>query len=393
MSIRFRKYVTLAPGVRMNLSGGGVSWTLGPRGMSVGVGKRGTYLNAGIPGTGVFSRQQLSPAATQSSGVQRAGANTVEITVSINDEGVLTFKDREGKLIPEQQIEAAKKQQGDKIKALIQRKCDELNEQVDALGRIHEFTSAPVAHRFVPSKFDVPMSIRPIPKTPGFLSKLFKSSVAKIEAENQRALERYNSEVVEWNKKKAEFDQQVEADRGFVDQLNAGDLPSLEKYFEAVLQDITWPRETLVAFDIRPDKTYAIDVDLPEIEEMPTKTASVPQRGFRLSVKEMSATQVQKLYMRHVHAVGFRLAGEAFASSPNIGSVTLSAYSQRASKVTGHVGDDYLYSVRINRADWARLNFNNLAQLDVVEAFSQFDLRRNMTKTGAFKAIEPFDAT
>lgn len=357
--------------------------------MSVGVGKRGSYLNAGIPGSGLFTRTRLAP-ATQRAASPPPSGRTVEITVSINDEGVLTFKDSQGNPISEAQIEAAKKQGGDKIKALIQGKCDELNDQVESLGRIHEYTTHPASHRFEPPKFDVPVPVKPTPKTAGFISKLFKSSVSKIEDQNRQAEERYTDEIAEWNHKKAEFERQVEADRAFVDHLNAGDVAAVEKYFEAIMQDIAWPRETVVAFDVRPDHAIAIDVDLPEIEEMPNKTASVPQRGFRLSVKEMSATQVQKLYMRHVHALGVRIAGEAFAASPAIERVAISAYSQRPSKTTGQVEDEYLYSVRIKRADWMKLNFDNLAQIDVVEAMSQFDLRRDMTKTGVFKAIEPF---
>ena len=56
MALRFRKSIKLAPGLRMNLSGSGASWTLGPRGASVGIGQRGTYLNSGIPGTGLLQR-------------------------------------------------------------------------------------------------------------------------------------------------------------------------------------------------------------------------------------------------------------------------------------------------------------------------------------------------
>lgn len=391
MAIRFRKYIKLAPGVRMNLSGSGLSWTLGPRGMSVGVGKRGNYLNTGIPGSGLFARARLSHDAASVSGAPRSNSRSVEISVSINDEGVLSFADSMGNPIPEVQINAAKKQQGDKIKALIQGKCDELNEQVESLGRLHEYTSIPRIHKFEAPKFDIRPPQRPVTKVPGFFSKFFKSSVAKIEAQNQMASEKYEADVVEWNREKAEFEKQVEADREFFDRVNAGDVVALEQYFEAVLQDIVWTRETLVSFDIRPDRTIAIDVDLPEIEEMPTKTASVPQRGYRLSVKDMSPTQIQKLYMRHVHAIGIRIAGEAFATSQAIEFVTLSAYSQRPSKATGQVMNEYLYSVRIGRPDWLKINFDNLAQLDVIEVLEQFDLRRNMTKTGIFKSIEPFE--
>jgi len=124
---------------------------------------------------------------------------------------------------------------------------------------------------------------------------------------------------------------------------------------------------------------------------MPNKTATVPQRGFKLSVKEMGATQVQKLYMRHVHAVGFRIAGEAFSASPKIEEVILSAYSQRPDKTTGKMEDQYLYSVGIPRAKWIAIDFGNLGQVDVVDAFTRFELRRDMTKTGVFKPIEPFE--
>lgn len=60
MGLRFRKYIKIMPGVRLNISKSGVSTRIGPRGLSVNIGKRGTYLNAGIPGTGIFEREKLS---------------------------------------------------------------------------------------------------------------------------------------------------------------------------------------------------------------------------------------------------------------------------------------------------------------------------------------------
>jgi hypothetical protein len=54
------------------------------------------------------------------------------------------------------------------------------------------------------------------------------------------------------------------------------------------------------------------------------------------------------------------------------------------------VSDEYLYSVRVTRPQWSQLNFDNLRELDVVEVFALFDLSRKMTKTGIFKAIEPY---
>ncbi|RBA61313.1 hypothetical protein DQ403_04940 [Stutzerimonas zhaodongensis] len=50
---RFQKRITLAPGIRLNISKSGVSASFGPRGLSVTAGKRGTSLNLGLPGTGL----------------------------------------------------------------------------------------------------------------------------------------------------------------------------------------------------------------------------------------------------------------------------------------------------------------------------------------------------
>jgi hypothetical protein len=59
MSWRFRRRVTLFPGVRVNLSRRGISTTFGIPGASINVGPQGTYFNAGIPGTGIYNRTRL----------------------------------------------------------------------------------------------------------------------------------------------------------------------------------------------------------------------------------------------------------------------------------------------------------------------------------------------
>jgi hypothetical protein len=46
--------MTLAPGVRMNLSRSGPSLSLGVRGAHVTVGSRGVRRTVGVPGTGLF---------------------------------------------------------------------------------------------------------------------------------------------------------------------------------------------------------------------------------------------------------------------------------------------------------------------------------------------------
>ncbi|MBO4410692.1 MAG: DUF4236 domain-containing protein, partial [Lachnospiraceae bacterium] len=65
MGIRFSKSIKLGNYLRLNLSGSGVSATVGKTGASVTIGKKGTFLNlspaaAGIRGTGLSYRQKIS---------------------------------------------------------------------------------------------------------------------------------------------------------------------------------------------------------------------------------------------------------------------------------------------------------------------------------------------
>lgn len=76
---------------------------------------------------------------------------------------------------------------------------------------------------------------------------------------------------------------------------------------------------------------------------------------------------------------------------PTASQVIFSGYSQRVSRKTGYVEDEYLYSVRVTHEAWEHINFDNLEALDIVECFEQFELRRKVTKTGVISPIEPFE--
>lgn len=390
--MRFRKSIKLAPGIRMNLSGSGASWTLGPRGASIGIGKRGTFLNTGIPGSGLSFRQPLSSGSSNAgSRPQIISQERVSLTVEVADDGTLTLKDSLGNPASEELIEAAKKQKGDAIRNLIQQACDKINDQVDSVSKLHLFTPDPrTAPHFQLQPFPDPKPQPPKPRQLGFFAKLFKSNVMKAEAEYRKAMGNYETVEREWNRVKEEFEGLEEERRQTFSRVQRGDREAIETFLGNVLLDINWPRETLVSFEVGEDgKTLQFDVDLPEVQDMPQKTATVPQRGYKLSVKELGPVQLQKLYAQHIHSIGFRLLGEAFAAIPAVQEVLLSGYSQRVSPATGQVQDDYLFSVKVSRSAWDRIDFGRLDAIDVVEALSQFNLVRSMTKSGLFKPISP----
>lgn len=392
MALRFRKSFKLAPGIRMNLSASGASWSVGPRGASIGIGKRGTYLNAGIPGTGLSARQRIGGPSAKPRGQGQAALESLSITVGITDNGTITFRDRAGNELPDQLVRAAKRQHGEAIKQLIQRKCDEINEEIDSIGEIHNYTPSPSEKPvFVGSEYQEPRPVVPTPKKLGFILSLFKSQREKVEAQNQAALADYQVRLSQWEERERAHRAKEERRRALIEELIYTNPEAMSEYLEGSLQEIVWPRETNVSTEILADgRVLFIDVDLPEIEDMPSKKAAVPANGYKLSVKELSAANVQKLYMRHVHGIAFRIVGEAFASLPKADEVILSGYSQRPNKATGQVSDEYLLSVRIKRDAWSEVSFGNLESIDVVESLSRFELRRSMSKTGIFKPVEPF---
>jgi len=63
MGFRLRKSINIIPGVRLNLSNGSPSLSVGPQGASVSFGSRGTFANLGLPGTGLSYRTRLDHVA------------------------------------------------------------------------------------------------------------------------------------------------------------------------------------------------------------------------------------------------------------------------------------------------------------------------------------------
>ena len=61
MGLRFRKYISIIPGIRLNLSKSGVSASLGKPGATLNFSSRGTRATVGLPGTGVSYSEASRP--------------------------------------------------------------------------------------------------------------------------------------------------------------------------------------------------------------------------------------------------------------------------------------------------------------------------------------------
>jgi hypothetical protein len=353
-------------------------------------GKRGIASNLGIPGTGLSYRQSHGGTSTPRESAQPLTGSRA-VTISIDDDGNVTYVDSStGHVLDQAWIELGKRQHADLIKKLISDKVAEINAAIDTLGSLHVYSPPPVEPKYEKAAFVLPQPSTPVEKGVGLLGKMFSSKRAAIEQENEQTKRAWQDEMKKWEQLKAAHDAREERKkRRFEDEVRT-DVEVMEGVLQGNFADIAWPRETDVSFEIRAGGALCVlDVDLPEIEDMPSVEAATTGRGFEVKKVDLSETRRRKVYMRHIHSVALRLIGEVFATLPRCEKVILSGYSQRHNAATGQLQDEYLLSVAVDRHQWRGLDFTALDKVDPVAAVERFECRRKMTKTGVFSAIEP----
>ena len=172
-----------------------------------------------------------------------------------------------------------------------------------------------------------------------------------------------------------------------VKKLLEGDMEVINNLLSDVLNNINYPKETLIDFAILDKESIFLDIDLPEIEDMPTEKLNISATG-RHTEKTMNQKEIRKLYATVVHGIALSLASIVFSSIPTCKKVILSGYTQRTNKKTGNQEDEYVYSIVINKEIFYSLNIPNV---DPIEAFDNFENKRNLTKTFILNTIEPYE--
>lgn len=158
---------------------------------------------------------------------------------------------------------------------------------------------------------------------------------------------------------------------------------------DRALRLLAWPRQTHIAYRIDDSgQTVTIDVDLPEIEDLPTTEMSVDRRALTLVERSIPVKRRQDVYALHVAGIAFRLVGALFAALPGVTRVRLSAYTTRA---TGGAGlrDDYILAGAVELSAWEQMDLSNLADIDVEDAIRQLGIHMNRTARGLLATVDP----
>jgi hypothetical protein len=355
------------------------------------------YQNLGIPGTGISHRSRVDRAArasTRGASPSAPYAEQTRIIWRLQEDGTLQFLTADSLPLEPRLVRLAREQLGTEIQAWLEERAAEFNDDMDAILNLHHAMPPPGrGHQPALERFQEPVPVAPPPLHLDLWAKIWPPRRRRLEEFNRRGVEAYEAALANWDHRRRECEAENQRRRTLAERSWSGDIEAMSTVLGAALDKIPWPRETAARFDFGNDaRTLEIDVDLPEIEDMPTREAAIAARGLRLLIRERSEARRKSDYARHVHAIGLRVVAEAFAALPPLQAITISCFTQRSDPATGSQVDEYLYSARIVRHVWESIDFSRLADLDPVTAFERFDLCRRMDRRANFTAIEPFAA-
>lgn len=392
MGFRFRRRVRIAPGVFLNVSKSGLGMSVGPRGLKAGVGTRGQHYSIGAPGTGLHYRKEHRNPGAPSRPRPSSHEIPEHVNVQLHPDGTVSLVGPGNEALSPKVTKLVRERMADQIGAFLEAQCETINGGMEAIGKLHLSTPSPHERlRYPTEPFTRTEPVRPDLRTYGFLDRLVPGRRATVDAENVARLQHFEAQRDRWEKARKAHSEEQERQRAEHEHGIASDLQYMESVLSTRFAALAWPRQTELSFEIIDEhRCVVMDVDLPVVDDIPQDVATVAARGLKVNIKKKSQTQVRKEYMVFIHAIVFRGVGEVFHVLPSVRSVITSAYTQRADPATGHTRDEYLLSARVPRSDWERLNFSHLDAIDVVACFDQFDLRRTMSKTGAFQPIDPF---
>ena len=130
-----------------------------------------------------------------------------------------------------------------------------------------------------------------------------------------------------------------------------------------------------------------IDLDLPEIEDMPQNTLSELADGT-IKIKKKTKKQQYEDYRTCVFGLGEYVASHAFNVVPQAKKIVVSAYTQRRDEKTGDLLDVFIYSVVFERGAFTK----GYQEKDPYDFCGELKSRFYVLASGVMKEIAPFEA-
>lgn len=439
MGLRFRKSVKICKGVKVNFSKSGASLSLGGRGHSVNVGGRGTRVTVGIPGTGLsYSKNLTSPHQSKSPSHGSASTKSAsgaafpnQVQLKMSSDGRVEIQDSRGVPITDQSL-IRKIKATDSYRSMVQnleaQRQEKLNEafheakaendkfveihklspQVDKQDQYVQILNGLKPSVYAKKRFEIPYPTEEEVREQlqqeaketvrGNFLTIGKKRKEYVEANMQSRL---NSAIGYWMQEKDRFDvaeaeneaaeneryhAEFLANRQYMRNLINGEDAAVSEAVESWISSCELPVEIDVNYKWhQAHHMMYLDVDLPEIEDLPDEEVVRLSSG-NLKEKKKTQTTLKQEYVDLVFGLAIFISANVFNSSPAIHGIIISGYTQRRNKA-GEINDEYVYSIKFTRNIFENSELRNVNPKDFC---MRFENRSNITSSMLMKKIEPY---
>ena len=440
--MRFRKSVKICKGVKVNFSKSGASLSLGGRGHSVNFGGRGTRTTIGIPGTGLSYSTKFGGSHKTSSSHRNSVSHSkprsspvavpASVQLKMSPDGKVEIQDEKGNIITDQSV-IRKIKATDSYKNMVNNLESQRQDMLEQAYNeakaennkfIEIYKSSPQVDRqeqyiqimdslrppvYQRRQYDIPY-----PTDAAVREQLIQEAkdtvqgniftVRKLRKEYVEAnlQSRLNAAVYEWNQNREAFEYQeneneisenerynteFNSSKLYMSNLINGEDEAVSNAVESWISSCELPVEINVDYEWnKNDQVMYLDVDLPEIEDIPEKEVVRLASG---NLKEKKKTQaVLKLeYATLVFGLAIFISANIFNASPAIHRIVMSGYTQRRNR-NGEVNDEYIYSIKFSREIFEN---SILSNVNPINFCMRFENRSNVTSTMLMKKIQPYE--
>lgn len=436
MGFRFRRSVKICKGVKINVSKSGTSLSLGGAGHSVNFGSKGVRTTVGIPGTGLS--YSTTTGSKSNSSVRATSAVSSQPTVSgsfavhMNDKGQVSIFDDQGNQIADQailrkirstpQFKVLKENLEQQRQAKMTELVDNSHSENEKFIQIHTFSPTVKTQKQTQYAIEQlkpetykrrPYHVSP-PDEAAIATQLQEEAIQTVKA-NFLTIKKKRQQYVdenlpariqqaqsEWEIGRRAYEEDVDSieqaaneeyKRRFNEQIDYlkriadGEESLVLAAIDERIAGCTLPVEINVNYEYNHDAgAVFLDVDLPEIEDLPT-TEIVRLASGNIKERKKTQRELNAQYATLVFGLAVFIVSNIMDITPAITNVLISGYTQRRNK-NGDVQNTYIYSLKLPRS---MFEHTSLKDLNPVEFCMQAENRCNQTATGLFKAIVPFE--
>ena len=416
-------------GARVNFSKSGMSLTAGVRGASISTGSRGSYVNTSIPGSGLYDRQRIDSTSSSNTSSNYLNNSTGQMTINvgIKSDGSYYIKDQQGNTITDETLlrkikrsDAYKK----KILELSKKFASDTNTETETIVDIYKQSAQIITEEEVKEQL---LNLRaqkylkkeyagPVPNELSIKADVENEAKRNIKSlafwtlkkkraeyfernypvQLQKNIDSYNeskqkfdaNETIIEKEKNKEYLEEYQSQQQYLQNLISGSKEFVENSIDTFLESMILPVNFEVSYEYEQNKQLLkVDLDLPEIEDLPTSKATTLSSGM-VKLKEKTQKEIKEQYLICVTGLAFFFGSHLFNISTNIKNILLSAYTQRMNKKTGVINDEYVYSILFNREKIITLNVENIVPY---LAFEEYKSTISYSKTFELSTITPME--